>query len=321
MHMYWKQQQGYGKAEALLEEKWPERYNVFGHTSWGGRLYGKGLTLNLGALRSRVYQGVWGSAPFQSLYQSVPTTLTSLPLMPEWYLLLLPLLVLSLLGLAWDPLLYVVPVLMMAVILPVLQAVLSARRARFTSKPASRWQRYKLFWVTAFMHLQQPLARLIGRLRHGLSPWRRRGADVKSNPFPSTTSVWREDWIDPPEMLGRLQGALAESGATMTVGSCFDKWDIQVRGGLFGNVKVLMAVEEHGGGKQLYRFRIRPSVPAPVLAVCCLFFAVAVWAGLDGALGVALIAGLCAVVIAARAVSDVASAAGILTTGLRRIDA
>ena len=28
---YWKQQQGYGKAEALLEEKWPERYNAMGH--------------------------------------------------------------------------------------------------------------------------------------------------------------------------------------------------------------------------------------------------------------------------------------------------
>jgi len=321
IRMYWKQQQGYGKAEALLEEKWPERYNVFGHTSWGGRLYGKGFTLNLGALRSRVYQGVWGSAPFQSLYQSVPTTLSSLPLMPEWYLLLPPLLLLSLLGLAWDPLLYLVPVLLLAVALPVLQAVLSARRARFTSKPETRWQRYKLFWITAFMHLQQPLARLIGRLRHGLSPWRRRGADAKSSPFPHSVSVWREQWLDPHEMLRRLQDAIAGIGATVAVGSCFDKWDIQVRGGLFGNVKVLMAVEEHGGGKQLYRFRIWPSVSVPVLSVFSLFFAVSVWAGLDGALGVSLIAGLCAIAIAARAVSDAATAAGILTTGLRRIDA
>ncbi len=321
MSMYWKQQQGYGKAEALLEEKWPERYNVFGHTSWSGRLYGKGLTLNLGALGSRVYQGVWGSAPFQSLYQSAPTTLSSLPLMPEWYLMLPPLLVLSLLGLAWEPLLYLVPVLLLAVALPVLQAVLSARRARFTSKPETRWQRYKLFGITAFMHLQQPLARLIGRLRHGLSPWRRRGADAKSSPFPNSVSVWREQWLDPHEMLRRLQEALADRGATMAVGSTFDDWDIQVRGGLLANMKVLMAVEEHGGGKQLYRFRIWPSVSIPVLSVFGLFVVVSAWAGLDGALGVSLIAGLCAMVIAARAVSDAAAAAGILTTGLRRIDA
>lgn len=35
---YWKQQKGYGKAEALLEAKWPEKYNGFGHVTWGGRI-------------------------------------------------------------------------------------------------------------------------------------------------------------------------------------------------------------------------------------------------------------------------------------------
>ena len=34
---------GYGKAEALLEEKWPERYNALGHLEWTGRLYGRGF--------------------------------------------------------------------------------------------------------------------------------------------------------------------------------------------------------------------------------------------------------------------------------------
>ena len=48
---YWKQQQGYGRAEALLERKWPEKYNSLGHHSWGGRLYGKGLTAALGQRR------------------------------------------------------------------------------------------------------------------------------------------------------------------------------------------------------------------------------------------------------------------------------
>ena len=28
---YWKQQKGYGKAEALLEQKWPEKFNPHGH--------------------------------------------------------------------------------------------------------------------------------------------------------------------------------------------------------------------------------------------------------------------------------------------------
>src|SRR5437773_6641894 len=40
---YWKQQIGYGKAEALLEQKWPEKYNGPGHVRWAGRIYGSGL--------------------------------------------------------------------------------------------------------------------------------------------------------------------------------------------------------------------------------------------------------------------------------------
>ena len=35
---YWRQQKGYGRAEALLERKWPEKYNKVGHLSWAGRI-------------------------------------------------------------------------------------------------------------------------------------------------------------------------------------------------------------------------------------------------------------------------------------------
>ena len=69
---YWKQQQGYGKAEALLEKKWPEKYNVLGHLSWAGRLYGKGSTRVTSWSQGRIYQGTWGSALFQSIYARAP---------------------------------------------------------------------------------------------------------------------------------------------------------------------------------------------------------------------------------------------------------
>src|SRR5207245_1835876 len=45
---YWKQQIGYGRAEAMLERKWPEKYNGPGHVRWTGRMYGSGLTRALG---------------------------------------------------------------------------------------------------------------------------------------------------------------------------------------------------------------------------------------------------------------------------------
>ena len=69
VRMYWKQQKGYGRAEALLERKWPEKYNQAGHVNWAGSLYGLGLTRTILSRPARVYQGSWGSALFQSLYQ------------------------------------------------------------------------------------------------------------------------------------------------------------------------------------------------------------------------------------------------------------
>jgi GT2 family glycosyltransferase len=63
---YWKQQKGYGRAEALLERKWPQKYNAAGHLAWQGRVYGPGVLRQVGR-RWRVYHGTWGSAPFQSI--------------------------------------------------------------------------------------------------------------------------------------------------------------------------------------------------------------------------------------------------------------
>src|SRR4030095_15773994 len=95
---YWKQQQGYGRAEALLEKKWPEKYNVFGHLSWTGRLYGKGSTQLVRRLEERSYQDTWGSAFFQPVYEPAPKLWSSLPLMPEWYWVIGALTALSVLG-------------------------------------------------------------------------------------------------------------------------------------------------------------------------------------------------------------------------------
>ena len=87
MRGYLKQQFEYGKAEALLERKWPERYNRVGHLAWAGRVYGAPLAKVLGG-RWKIYYGTWGTGLFQSVYQRAPGILGSLPLMPEWYLVI-----------------------------------------------------------------------------------------------------------------------------------------------------------------------------------------------------------------------------------------
>src|SRR5207244_778615 len=67
LRTYWKQQIGYGRAEAMLERKWPEKYNGPGHVRWAGRIYGSGLTRALRLRRARGDHGIWGLAPDPSL--------------------------------------------------------------------------------------------------------------------------------------------------------------------------------------------------------------------------------------------------------------
>jgi GT2 family glycosyltransferase len=279
---YWRQQQGYGRAEALLEQKWPERYNAAGHLTWAGRLYGRGVTAALLLSRGRVYQGTWGSAPFQSLYQPGPGTLAALPLMPEWYLVVAALAGLSLLGLSWAPLLAAVPLLGLAVGAPVVQACRSASRAVFPTSPRSRWRRFGMRAFTGFLHLAQPVARLRGRFRQGLTPWRRRGGVGFALPWPRTYTTWRETWRSQEETLAALERALRDAGAVVRRGGDFDRWDLEVRGGLLGSARLAMAVEEHGAGRQLLRFRVSPWVSRGALLVLTGVGALAVGSAASG---------------------------------------
>ena len=101
---------------------------------------------------------------------------TALPLMPEWYLVIAALALLALLGISWPPLVWAAPLLLVAVALPLVQAALAATRAQFPVPPESAGERIRRWTLTFTLHLLQPLARLIGRLTHGLTPWRLRFA-------------------------------------------------------------------------------------------------------------------------------------------------
>jgi len=69
------------------------------------------------------------------------------------------------------------PVFVWSLALPIAQAIGSARSARFIEEPRSAAARWRLHGMVALLHLIQPLARLRGRLRHGLTVWRQRGPD------------------------------------------------------------------------------------------------------------------------------------------------
>ena len=262
---YWKQQVGYGKAEAMLEDKWPWKYNDAGHIGWQGRLYGKGLTLPIILKRSRVYQGTQGSALFQSIYQPAAGYWASLPLMPEWWLVIGALGLLSLLILGWAKLSFVIPLFALALLGPIVQASISAWKSEFPTPGWSRGQVLRMRLITTGLHLLQPIARLTGRIRHGLTLWRRRHSLHSATPLPRTITLWREEWTDPPKILKELKQKIREGGCQSWVGNEYDSWDLEVRGGLLGAARVKQVVEEHGGGKQMYKFRVWPQLKLSLL--------------------------------------------------------
>jgi len=305
---YLRQQKGYGKAEAMLERKWPERYNATGHLSWQGRLYGRGLLPAL-RRRSRVYHGTWGSGLFQSLYDPPPTTLNQLVQLPEWGLVIVLLGGLGLLGAVWSPMLVFVPLVLLAFAGVVVQSARAARRARFpTSYQGLPEARARM--LTALLYVLQPTVRLRGRLAHGLTPWRCYGSFRIGRPWPCERSVWSTRWRPCEAWLGELERGVRSLGALAVRGGDFDRWDLEVRGGLLGGSRLFCAIEEHGAGRQMVRYRFVPRVSALGRAAVLLFAALAVVAVVDSAWAAAAVLGACAAAVVVQLARECGRACG-----------
>ena len=308
---YWRQQRGYGRAEAQLERKWPARYNSAGYLSWGGRIYGSGAAPFL-RRRARVYHGRWGGAPFQSLYEK-PGGLGFLPLMPEWYGLTALLLIAGALGALWAPLLWLLPIAGLAVAASLLRATLAARRALVGPvRVAGAAQGARV----ALLCLLQPAARLWGRIEEGLTPWRRHGRARSRPPWPRSTSIWSQRWRSADERLHEVGTRLGEAGAVVTSGGSSDRWEHRVRGGSLASACLRMCLEEHGGGCQLARFRLYPR-PSRTAAVAAAVLAVpaAVAAAAPSAGPIVVLAGF-AVALAVRGAVEASWAMGELVAAL-----
>jgi hypothetical protein len=185
--------------------------------------------------------------------------------MPEWWLVVLALAFVSLLGFAWTPLLLALPLLLLAVAGPIAQAWISTRDLPYPDG-AGRSERARLRTITAGLHLVQPVARLKGRLAHGLSPWRRRGMRALGWPRSRSLQVWRDGWTAPEAWVDAIARTLAGDGGVVRSGSDFDRWDLELRGGLGGSARLLHTIEDHQYG-QLGRFRIWPRLSVWAMAV------------------------------------------------------
>ncbi|HEY3018702.1 MAG TPA: hypothetical protein VGJ32_00835, partial [Solirubrobacteraceae bacterium] len=170
--------------------------------------------------------------------------------------------------------------------------------------------------ITA-LYLLQPLVRLAGRLHCGLSPWRRtRCRVVLRRPGTLRCTAWSERWRPLDDWLGGAELRLRADGVAAARGGEFDRWDLQVRGGPFGGARLLCAVEEHGDGRQLARFRITPTCSRVALVATAVLAALAVAAAGDGEPVAAACLGALAGLAAATAAYDCCAAMGLMASAV-----
>lgn len=313
---YLRQQRGYGHAEALLERKWPEKYTRRGHLTWKGRLYDRASGR---AFRpSRIYHGTWGTGAFQPAEDRSPGAIAGLVGGPDWYLLLAGLAAVGSLGVIWTFFVWAIVALGVGVGASIAIAGACALRADLGRHGGTRPRRVALRSVVAVLHILQPGARLGGRLAQGLSPWRRHPtASGVVFPRPRARLIWHESWFPAQRRVERIEQAARQSGARVVRGGPYATWDLELSGGALGAARVLVAVEEHGRGRQLVRSRVWQRFTRGAAAVVAGCAAVAVLSAAEGSVLLAIVCATVTVLVSAAAIWE----AGVATaTALAAMD-
>jgi hypothetical protein len=142
--------------------------------------------------------------------------------------------------------------------------------------------RLRFFGLAVLANLVGPAARLTGRARGGLTPWRSHRSRA-SWPLPRAIMIWSDGWRVPAERLASVEAKLRGDRVAVQRGGDFDRWDLEVRGGMLGSGHVRMAAEDHPGGAQLVRFRVWPRWSAPGAAAVLGLAGLVAAAAWDGA--------------------------------------
>jgi O-antigen biosynthesis protein len=159
---YFKQQRGYGRAEALVEARHPDRFTPLGTARWRGHIYDSFVP---SLLRQRVYRGLYGTAAYQSVYRGGGHAVDLA------HQIGVPV---AAVGLATAPLGLLVPWLALPALLALIGLLALGAFDAARAHPPRNVEGSALAFRAgvAYLHLGQPLVRLWGRWR-GLPDARR----------------------------------------------------------------------------------------------------------------------------------------------------
>lgn len=270
---YFKQQEGYGEAEALLRFKHFVYFGPTGSAKWRGQVYG-GTHFSSLFHRPIVYHGVFGMGLFQCVYPRRASDFVHLMSSVEWSVLTLVTLLIALQAhAAWY-----VPAILFACTLGV--GFSYGLRARVETP----WQGVASKILVSILAIWQPIARGTARYTTWMTKKRTPAGVIEPTPEgramkilwdrPALLSFWNEKGVGRESLLRTIEARLNGEGWKFSADTGWTNWDFQVYGNRWWQMRLLTVTEEHGNGKRLTRVRLHPN-PTTFLRLAGLLLTIA----------------------------------------------
>lgn len=275
LRAYFRQQIGYGRAEATLIAQHPHRFGRSGGALWHGIIYepARHAATARGAV---IYAGVFGTAPYQFLYGRPLSATAEMVRRAPW---ILAGIVLTAGGL-WHPVLATAGALMLA------PAVWAAGRVAAATRLAVWPRRHRLSAAAARLLVMalaftQPVARDLvrrlgclrqrsfpagsGRLRLSRRlPRRQRGKTV------ATFALWNDAGKDRCALLAAVLADLEAMRWPVVIGDEWTDWDLEVSRNRWWSVRLVTATEYLSREDRLVRVRLQTRARRATMVIAAL---------------------------------------------------
>ena len=252
MQAYFRQQKGYGEAEAMLRFKHMQYFDPQGSARWKGVIYGLPRFERV-FHRPIIYHGIFGTGLFQCLYPKPASPWAQLVSGLEWNALTL---FIFLVSIQVEPI-RIVPLLMLAATL--LPAISFMVVARVEPKHDTVLARLTVFYLA----LTQPLVR----------DWARYFTWLKGKRTPDTVvqtpekdagptlplfrsrllSFWSEQGRERVHLLAEIEKILEEEGWRYAQDTGWNSWDVQIFANRWWHVRLRSLTEIYPHGRRLTR--------------------------------------------------------------------
>ena len=304
---YYRQQRGYGKAEAMLYFKYPTRFNMFGQIKWNGTIPGIARTIP-GSGRLLV-RWVRDTEQFQRVDEMPLSLLAVAPMTAEWNLAAAAFLMLSLLlGVT------IVPAVA-AVIAGPLWASHYALKAPLEKCHRGLASRMLVGWLAYSGSIARTVARYCWRAdarknalfdsaarQHPFIDWKQRRIRL---------SYWNNAYTAREAVLEHLKKFFGSLGRAVITDSGWKDFDLLVKPNLWSRIQFRTADEELGGLelKTNVQAQVRLSAVARAGLTICVIGAVS--AGFIGSSIAAIALGVAAAVATVSAIGSLAEGANL----------